>query len=234
MTRAASPPIRRPARSSASIMLWTILLTYPLMVGIQVVSARIGRVSGHGLATNIRRHYPGVAPVWHRRTAAGRQHDQHCGRRCRHGRSAEADCGRPRASVRGGVRRGIAAAAGLHSIPALCAHPEMADAGAVGLRGHCVRRAYSVAAGAAQGIVSPQLSWKPEYITTIVAVFGTTISPYLFFWQASQEVEEQLRRPAGAAAQRGAAAGQAPICAASRSTPTSAWGFRIWSPSSLS
>src|SRR5450631_2042430 len=39
-------------------MLWTVLFTYPLMVGIQVVSARIGRVSGHGLATNIRRHYP--------------------------------------------------------------------------------------------------------------------------------------------------------------------------------
>ena len=39
-------------------MLWTVLFTYPLMVGIQVVSARIGRVTGHGLATNIRRHYP--------------------------------------------------------------------------------------------------------------------------------------------------------------------------------
>src|SRR4051794_13425208 len=39
-------------------MLWALLLTYPLMVGIQIVSARIGRVTGHGLATNIRRHYP--------------------------------------------------------------------------------------------------------------------------------------------------------------------------------
>src|SRR5690349_17163059 len=39
-------------------MLWTVLFTYPLMVGIQVVSARIGRVSGHGLAANIREHYP--------------------------------------------------------------------------------------------------------------------------------------------------------------------------------
>ena len=39
-------------------MLWTVLFTYPLMVGIQIVSARIGRVSGHGLATNIRKHYP--------------------------------------------------------------------------------------------------------------------------------------------------------------------------------
>src|ERR1700712_4831789 len=39
-------------------MLWTIVVTYPLMVAIQVISARLGRVSGHGLATNIRRHYP--------------------------------------------------------------------------------------------------------------------------------------------------------------------------------
>jgi len=39
-------------------MLWTIIATYPLMVAIQIVSARLGRVSGHGLATNIRRHYP--------------------------------------------------------------------------------------------------------------------------------------------------------------------------------
>jgi NRAMP (natural resistance-associated macrophage protein)-like metal ion transporter len=39
-------------------LLWTLLFTYPLMVGIQIVSARIGRVTGHGLATNIRRHYP--------------------------------------------------------------------------------------------------------------------------------------------------------------------------------
>jgi NRAMP (natural resistance-associated macrophage protein)-like metal ion transporter len=39
-------------------LLWTVLFTYPLMVGIQVVSARIGLVTGHGLATNMRRHYP--------------------------------------------------------------------------------------------------------------------------------------------------------------------------------
>ncbi|SAL38191.1 iron transporter [Caballeronia udeis] len=39
-------------------MLWTIIITYPLMVAIQMISARLGRVSGHGLATNIRRYYP--------------------------------------------------------------------------------------------------------------------------------------------------------------------------------
>jgi Mn2+/Fe2+ NRAMP family transporter len=45
------------------------------------------------------------------------------------------------------------------------------------------------------GTLLPQLSWQPAYITTIVAVFGTTISPYLFFWQASQEVEELRSDP---------------------------------------
>ena len=39
-------------------MAWTVVLTYPLMVGIQMVSARMGRVTGHGLASNIRRHFP--------------------------------------------------------------------------------------------------------------------------------------------------------------------------------
>src|SRR5437660_3203638 len=40
------------------LTLWTMLFTYPLMVGIQMVSARIGRVTGHGLAFNIGRHFP--------------------------------------------------------------------------------------------------------------------------------------------------------------------------------
>ena len=39
-------------------VLWTTFFTFPLMVGIQIVSARIGRVTGHGLATNISKHYP--------------------------------------------------------------------------------------------------------------------------------------------------------------------------------
>src|SRR5204862_693253 len=41
------------------------------------------------------------------------------------------------------------------------------------------------------GTLLPQLSWSSDYLTTIVAIFGTTISPYLFFWQASQEAEDQ-------------------------------------------
>jgi Mn2+/Fe2+ NRAMP family transporter len=42
----------------------------------------------------------------------------------------------------------------------------------------------------AKGLVWPKLQWDSFYLTTVVAVFGTTISPYLFFWQAAQEVED--------------------------------------------
>ena len=41
------------------------------------------------------------------------------------------------------------------------------------------------------GILVPKITWSSDYFTTIVAIFGTTISPYLFFWQASQEAEDQ-------------------------------------------
>jgi Mn2+/Fe2+ NRAMP family transporter len=41
----------------------------------------------------------------------------------------------------------------------------------------------------------PQILWRPDYVGMLVAVLGTTISPYLFFWQASQEVEEQRATP---------------------------------------
>jgi Mn2+/Fe2+ NRAMP family transporter len=44
-------------------------------------------------------------------------------------------------------------------------------------------------------IAAPRLSWTSNYLTVLVAVFGTTISPYLFFWQASEEVEDLRERP---------------------------------------
>lgn len=40
----------------------------------------------------------------------------------------------------------------------------------------------------------PQLKWDKDYIAILVAIFGTTISPYLFFWQASMEEEEQASK----------------------------------------
>jgi Mn2+/Fe2+ NRAMP family transporter len=43
---------------------------------------------------------------------------------------------------------------------------------------------------AALGAVLPRISWEKDYFAVVVAVFGTTISPYLFFWQSSQEAED--------------------------------------------
>jgi Mn2+/Fe2+ NRAMP family transporter len=43
---------------------------------------------------------------------------------------------------------------------------------------------------AARSLVIPSLRWDKDYLITVVAVLGTTISPYLFFWQASQEAED--------------------------------------------
>jgi len=47
-----------------------------------------------------------------------------------------------------------------------------------------------------QAAALPRLQWHKDYVTTVVAILGTTISPYLFFWQAAQEVEEIGRVPA--------------------------------------
>src|SRR5262249_61964896 len=61
---------------------------------------------------------------------------------------------------------------------------------------------------AARGLFLPTFSTDPEFWTTVVAILGTTISPYLFFWQASQEVEEVRADPAAKPLVR--APGQAP------------------------
>jgi Mn2+/Fe2+ NRAMP family transporter len=45
------------------------------------------------------------------------------------------------------------------------------------------------------GILVPRMTWSADYLTTIVAILGTTISPYLFFWQASQEAEDERVDP---------------------------------------
>jgi Mn2+/Fe2+ NRAMP family transporter len=43
-----------------------------------------------------------------------------------------------------------------------------------------------------RGTFLPTFSLDPKFLSTLVAILGTTISPYLFFWQADQEVEEEL------------------------------------------
>ncbi|PMS17560.1 NRAMP family divalent metal transporter [Trinickia soli] len=170
-------------------MLWTVLLTYPLMVAIQVVSARIGRVSGHGLASNLRRHYPrwllyGVVVLLLTANTI----------------NIAADLTAMGAAVNllvGGPTRAYTVALGLFSLALQVFMPyrryvrvlkwlTLALFAYVGVI-FAVRIPW---AEVAVRTILPHVSWSGGYITTVVAVFGTTISPYLFFWQASQEVEE--------------------------------------------
>ncbi len=170
-------------------ILWTALITYPLMVAIQMISARIGRASGHGLATNIRRHYPlgllygSVALLLVANII-----------------NIAADLSAMGAAVNlviGGPARLYIVCLALLTIFLQVFVPyksyvkilkwmTLALFSYVGIIFAVKVDWGSVALRTAM----PHISWSKDYITTVVAVFGTTISPYLFFWQASQEVEE--------------------------------------------
>ena len=170
-------------------MLWTILFTYPLMVAIQVISARIGRVSGLGLAGNLRAHFPRplvyliVALLLVANTI-----------------NIAADVsamGEAMALVAGGPPHWYAALFGLVSLLLQVLMPytryvRVLKWLTLALLAY-VATVFTIAipwGQVARATVWPHIDWSPAYITTMVAVFGTTISPYLFFWQASQEVEE--------------------------------------------
>ena len=175
-------------------MLWTVLFTYPLMVGIQVVSARIGRVSGHGLATNIRRYYP----VWLLYAIVSLLLVANT-------INIAADISAMGEALKllvGGHSQWYAAGFGLLSLVLQVFIPYRRYVRflkwlTLALLAY-VATAFVIHIPWLQVMkqaLLPKLSWKAEYITTIVAVFGTTISPYLFFWQASQEVEDMRADP---------------------------------------
>lgn len=170
-------------------MLWTVLFTYPLMVGIQIVSARIGRVSGHGLASNIRRHYP----AWLLYSIVGLLLIANT-------INIAADVsamGHAMTLIAGGPAPLYAVGFGVLSLMLQVFVPyrryvRILKWLTLALLAY-VATVFIVQVPWADVVgrtLMPHFSWKTEYITTVVAVFGTTISPYLFFWQASQEVEE--------------------------------------------
>jgi NRAMP (natural resistance-associated macrophage protein)-like metal ion transporter len=175
-------------------MLWTVLLTYPLMVGIQMISAKIGRVSGQGLASNIRLHYPAgllyfiVSLLLVANTI-----------------NIAADVAAMASALKlmvGGSSHWYVVGFGAVSLLLQLFIPysryvRILKWLTLALLAY-VATVFVVHIPWPQVLINtvlPHVSWKPGYITTVVAVFGTTISPYLFFWQASQEVEEQQANP---------------------------------------
>lgn len=175
-------------------MLWSVFFTLPLMVGIQIVSARIGRVTGHGLAANIRQHFPpwllyGLVSLLLVANTI----------------NIAADMGAMGAALKlliGGHEHLYIVLFALISLALQIFIPFP--------RYSPILKCLTLVLFAYVGTVFvvrvpwgevvyhtfiPSISLSPEYIVGVLAVFGTTISPYLFFWQASQEVEEQRAAP---------------------------------------
>src|SRR5512140_2522734 len=171
--------------------LWTAVVMLPMMISVQYTCAKIGLVNGRGLAGVLREHYsrwvlyPAVLALVVPNT------------------------------VNAGVDIGAIAAAInlLLPIPALAlVIPVSAGILALQILGsyRLIARvfkwltlallAYIAAALFARpnwgdvlrGTLIPTIQLTPQYIGILVALLGTTISPYLFFWQASQEVDEQI------------------------------------------
>jgi NRAMP (natural resistance-associated macrophage protein)-like metal ion transporter len=172
---------------------WTLLFSLPLMCAIQEISARIGRVTGRGLAGVLKQHYP--APVLYLLvTLLLAANTINLG----------ADLGAMGAALQllvGGPRLAYVVGFGLLTVTleifmrygryvsglkwltlslfayvavALVVHTPWATVG--------------------YHLLAPDISLKRNYLTVVVAVLGTTISPYLFFWQAGEEVEEARER----------------------------------------
>jgi NRAMP (natural resistance-associated macrophage protein)-like metal ion transporter len=171
--------------------LWTAPVTFPLMAAVQYICAKIGMVSGTGLAGALRRHYPRAVlyPVVFSLLAANTL-------------NVGADLG--------------AVAAGLNLLVPV---PTLYLVGPVGLlllalqvwgSYPLIARVFkwltlslfayvgsALCAGAdlgsvLRGTLLPTFRLDGPFLALLVALLGTTISPYLFFWQASQEVEEEV------------------------------------------
>ncbi len=177
-------------------LLWTVVLTYPFMVAIQVVGARIGRATGSGIIANLSTLFPRWVVLWvvFLLLAANTINIA----------ADLAAMGAALKLVAGGHAALYAVCFGL-----LCAGLEIL----VPYRRYSpvlkaltmvlfvyVGTVLSVNAPWGEVLSSallPRFSLESAYIVTVVAVFGTTISPYVFFWQAAEEVEDMhlTRRP---------------------------------------
>jgi Mn2+/Fe2+ NRAMP family transporter len=177
-------------------MLWTMFFSYPLMAAIQEISARIGRVTGRGLAGNLR----AFCPRWLAYSMAVAVFVANT-----------INIGADVAAMGSVIRSLIGGPQVLHAavIVALSLFLQIRlpyDTYARMLKWLTLSLfAYVATALFAQvrwsealhQLFVPSLTFDRRYLTTIVAVLGTTISPYLFFWQASQEAEE-VRSKTGA------------------------------------
>lgn len=181
--------------------LWTALLSFPLMAAIQLMCARLGIVTGRGLASVLRQRYSRWV-LWFACTLVVVANVFNIG----------ADLG--------GMADVMQMITGIHAwlwtiffavlILALLLWTSYRLMARILKWLTLVLFAYIAAAfmshpkwsDVLRATFIPHLEWNKDYISVLVGILGTTISPYLFFWQAAQEVEEDRDHGKKTVAQR--------------------------------
>jgi NRAMP (natural resistance-associated macrophage protein)-like metal ion transporter len=170
-------------------MMWLMLLSYPLMIAIQEICARIGRVTGVGIAANMRKHYPApmlyaivsllcVANVFNLGADIGAM-----------GAAAQLLLGGSLIPYTVGFS---AVSLVLQMYVRYTQYVTYLKWLTMALFAY-VLTAFVANVSWGQALHAtfvPSLNFNVKYFTALIAVLGTTISPYLFFWQASEEAEE--------------------------------------------
>ena len=168
---------------------WTLLVSFPLLVGVQEISARVARVSGLGLAGNLRRHCPAwLAAGLVLLLAAANVFN------------LAADLGAMGAVLRLLIGAPVllyvcllgAASVIIEMLTRYTRYVRLLRWLSLSLLSY-VAAAFVVEVPwreMAHALLWPPLSSSPQYLLAVLATLGTTISPYLLFWQAQQEVEE--------------------------------------------
>lgn len=172
---------------------WTMPFAFPLLAGIQEICARVGAVTGRGIAQNLRRHYP----PWLLRVVVLLLVTANA-------INLGADLG-----AMGAVTALIVPGPVLLYTALFGAFSVVIEVWVSYSRYYRFLKWTTLSlfayvgvvlvanvpwTEALRGILVPDFSFDQAEAMALVAVFGTTISPYLFFWQAGQEVEEQRRR----------------------------------------
>ena len=187
--------------------LWTAIFSFPLMVAVQLMCARLGMVTGHGLAAVIRHRYPRWV-LWSACSVLIVANVINIG----------ADLGGMGAATQ--MVTGVSAfvwtptyAVVIVLLLAVTTYRRMASVlkwltlvlFAYVLTAFLARPDWSQVLHAT---LIPHIQWSGAYLSVLVGILGTTISPYLFFWQAAEEVEEERSTGRTTLAQRKGATDQ--------------------------
>ena len=171
---------------------WALLFSLPFMVVIQDISAEIGSVTGRGIAANLRRHYPrpllwsavsllllaNIINLGADLSAMGAVMEMLIG-----GRIVVYTLGFGLICLLLEMFLNYRQYSGVLKFTTLSLFTYVGVVFTV----HVPWRE------ALAGALIPHVDWSSAFATGFVAILGTTISPYLFFWQAAQEVEEERR-----------------------------------------